>query len=288
MKHLILPISLSVLATFASAENVTVFVPREGGGVTQIEGNLTFEEAARLMGDNAVPESATGIVLERGKSPRWTNLLPQGVNEAFDGEGLPPIKGDEMTFDGPNEEGPEDLRFDPPSGGSDPETANDDLVFEDPETDPDKRDDETDPDARDNDDTSDIEFEGSANDPKIRPLAGNWVGIMYDQTFDGCPPGIAEAIKAQASALDLSVVQGDISPSFDPAVSMPQFSWETRGPNSWIGDMDMTQGGTGMRVQWAMRVVRPSLINGRQQIDVVGPMMGGCTISLRFQYERTG
>jgi len=279
MKHLILPISLSVFATFASAENVTVFIPREGGGVTQIEGSITFEEAARSMGDNAAPEGATGVVLERGKPPRWTILPPQGVNEAFDGEGLPPIKGDEMTFDDPTEERPEDLRFEPPSGGSDAETANDDLVFEDPETDQDRR---------DSDDTSALEFEGSANGPKISPLAGNWVGIMIDQTLDGCPPGIAAAIKAQASALDLSVVQGDITPSFDPAISMPQFSWETRGPNSWIGDMDMTQGGTGMRVQWAMRVVSPSLINGRQQIDVLGPMMGGCTISLRFQYERTG
>lgn len=297
MKRLILPTALSVFATFASADNVTVFVPREGGGVTQMEGNITPQEAALLMGESAPPEGATGVILERGKPPRWTNLPPQGVNEAFDGEGLPAIEGDEMTFDDPsgdetsgdemtfddpNDEGLEDMTFDDPagpSGGGDSETSDDEMTFEDPETDPEER---------NSDDDTDLTFEGSRNGAKITPLAGNWVGIILDQTFDSCPPGIAEAVSAQASALDLSAVQGDISPSFDPTVSMPDFQWATYGPNQWIGDMDMTQGAAGMRVQWAMRLVNPSLINGRQQINVVGPMMGGCTIFTRFQYERIG
>jgi hypothetical protein len=285
MKRLIVPIALSVCTTLASAENVTVFIPREGGGVTQKVGNITLQEAALLLGDSAPPEGATGVVLERRKPARWTNLPPQRVNEAFVGEGLPATEGDEMTFDDPHEEETEDLVFEDPNSDAKDETENDDLIFEEPEEEPRKRDD---PKKRDTDDKTDLAFEGAANERKIKPLAGNWVGIMIDQTVEGCPSGVAKAVKTQASALDLSVVQGDISPSFDPAVSMPQFSWETRGPNSWIGDMDMTQGGAGMRVQWSVRVMSPTLINGRQQIDVVGPMMGGCKISLRFQYERTG
>jgi hypothetical protein len=87
MKRFILPLVLTLVSTPAFAENINVYVPRADGGVTRKSGNVTVQEAAVIMGRDKAPDGATGVILERGKPPRWTNLNPSEVDKEFGGDG---------------------------------------------------------------------------------------------------------------------------------------------------------------------------------------------------------
>ena len=90
MKRFILALALT--ATPAWAENVTVFVVQEDGGVIQRPGNLTYEEAVLVLGGKAPREGTTGVVLEKGEPPHWTDLSPSDVDKEHGGDGDPVVE----------------------------------------------------------------------------------------------------------------------------------------------------------------------------------------------------
>jgi len=92
MKRLALILALALCAFPAFAQNVKIYVVQDGGGVIERPGNVTPQEAAVILGDNAPPAGATGIVIERGKPARWTDLTPAQVNAEFGGNGDPVIE----------------------------------------------------------------------------------------------------------------------------------------------------------------------------------------------------
>lgn len=90
MKRLLL--ALALIATPATAENVKLFVVQKDGGVVQRPGNVTVEGAAIVMGQKRPPEGTTGLVIEKGKPARWTDLTPEEVHKKFGGEGDPEVE----------------------------------------------------------------------------------------------------------------------------------------------------------------------------------------------------
>ena len=90
MKRFILALALT--ATPAWAENVTVFVVQEDGGVIQRPSNLTYEEAVSALGRKAPREGTTGVVLEKGEPPHWTDLSPSDVDKEHGGDGDPVVE----------------------------------------------------------------------------------------------------------------------------------------------------------------------------------------------------
>ncbi|MDT0683067.1 hypothetical protein RM543_10240 [Roseicyclus sp. F158] len=87
MKSLIL--ALVVLAAPATAENVKIFVVQKDGGVIVKPGNGDVREAALILGDKNPPPGATGIVIERSKPARWTDLSDEDVHRKYGGVGDP-------------------------------------------------------------------------------------------------------------------------------------------------------------------------------------------------------
>lgn len=236
MKRFILPLAFALCCAPAFAENVKVYVPREGGGVTQKPGNVSVQEAAILMGDNAAPEGATGIILERGKPPRWTDMPPNEVDKAFGGDGEPEtelLPADDPTVPIPLPKGEKPIEIFPV----------DDAV-----------------------------------DGRIRPNAGNWVGVVRDQTLDNCDGAIGQAVAAQTSALSGKSISGTINPDFDPSKTAPTLDWTKTGTNSWLADFSA---GGAMRMRWLMKIKSPDLIENTQQINAMG-----CTAVTRVDYVR--
>lgn len=245
MKRFILATAL--MAGPAFAENINVFeVQKTGDGVVQLESNVTLQEAGILMGETP-PPGTTGVVLN-GKVIKWTDRSPEDVNEAFGGHGEPYI---------------EDRRDPDPSRDEDPanerETEDDELIFTEDET---------------------ASFSGD----KITLVDGQWVGKVISQSFDDCPAGIADSIRTQTNALHNSPLQGQITPSFTGPDISPDMTWTTTGANSWIADLDQTQGGAGMRMQWAVKILSPTAIQNRQQINVVIPGGGNCQVMSEIHY----
>lgn len=244
MKRFSLPLVLALTAAPVFADNVTVFkVKEDGTGVIEYESPLTLNEASVLI-DEKRPADVTGVVLEKGKPVKWTNLSSDQINENFGGEGEP-----EMLI---LEEEKTNIR-------KDGETADDEMTFEDPEADETANDEMT--------------FEGPS---QIKPQAGTWFGEIINQTFDGCPAAIATAAKTQTASISGSLIQGNIDESFTPSRMAPQFDWKKTGDNSWVGTLDKMTNGTGVRIQWAMEVKTPIFIESRQQLNFALGPLGNC------------
>lgn len=255
--YLTLASAFALTAVTAFAQNVTIFEVQENGGVIVGEGNITPQEAAIILGDSEPPEGVTGIVLEDGKSPRWTGLSNQEVNEAFDGEGEPPIKLQ-------NE--PEVIKLDDP-----------DRAPEEPDDPP------QDTAQADLDDP----FERWAVDTgtRINPTSGYWIGEIHDQTVTNCPAGTADALAAQLATLNGSKLEFTIDETFDPSNVLVGFIWEKTGENSWLGNLEPNYGPGNFRVQWAMRVISPTLIKTRQQVAIAA-LGDACTVLTEVDYGR--
>ncbi|AML51950.1 hypothetical protein [Falsihalocynthiibacter arcticus] len=261
MKRLLLTTALCAGPAFA--ETVDVFVvQKDGSGVVQHESNVTVDAAAILI-EGERPAGTTGVVLEDGKSVVWTTLTPEEINRRHGGTGAP------YVTHGENED-PDEMEFD-----ADEERDNQADVEEDPR-------------AAQADDDDDMEFDeeeerrfqegDSMNAAQIKPLAGNWIGDMTEQTFDGCPKALEAPLRAQASAMSMSAVQGTIDPTFTPQRMAPQFDWTKTGANSWVGTLDQMTQGSGVRVQWAIQIKTPSLIESRQQLNFGLDAMGSCEV----------
>ncbi|MGR3469047.1 MAG: hypothetical protein ACU0CI_14340 [Shimia sp.] len=87
-----LALLLALAASPALADKVTIFVPQESGGVVERIGNVSPQEAALAMGLDAPPAGATGLILEEGEPPRWTDRTATEVNEDYHGTGRPEIE----------------------------------------------------------------------------------------------------------------------------------------------------------------------------------------------------
>ena len=124
----------------------------------------------------------------------------------------------------------------------------------------------------------------SVGGDKITLVDGQWVGKVISQSFEGCPTGIADPIRTQTNALHNAPVQGKITPSFTGPDISPDMTWTTTGANSWIADLDKTRGGFGMRMQWAVKILSPTVIQNRQQINVVIPGGGNCQVLSEIHY----
>ena len=236
MKRFILPVLCAFICAPAFAENVKIYIPRDGGGVTQKPGNVSVQEAAILMGDKAAPEGATGIVLERGKPPRWTDLPPSDVDKAFGGDGTPVtelLPTDDPTVPSSLLEGKKPIEGFP---------------------------------------------EENTDDGRIRPNAGNWIGVVRSQTLDGCDGAIGQAVAAQTAALSGQSIQGVIDADFEPTKAAPTLDWTKTGPNTWLADF---KAGGMMRMQWAMTIKSPDLIENTQQINAMS-----CKAITRIDYQR--
>ncbi|MEP1766028.1 MAG: hypothetical protein ABJJ53_05200 [Sulfitobacter sp.] len=101
MKRLFLTAALIVSPVFAGTVDVYVVEPN-GNGVLQYESDTTLQEAGLLI-DGERPPTATGVVLEKGKPAKWTDLPPEDVNERHGGDGAPPIVNlddSDMEFSG--------------------------------------------------------------------------------------------------------------------------------------------------------------------------------------------
>lgn len=234
MKRLIFALMLS--ASPLAAQNVTVFTPKEGGGVVSQPGNVTPQEAAILMGDDAPPPGATGVVLEPGKPARWTTLSAEDVDREYKGNGDPERR---LFPENEDPDNPKEIDLFPEEDG------------------------------------------GSA---RIRPSAGTWIGKVGEQSFDGCTAAISGPIREQTAVFDNKPIQGSIGPSFTPPDISPELSWTQTSANGWVGDFDQTQNGFGMRMQWAVNVISPTLIENTQQIDVLIPGGGHCKVRTDVQY----
>ncbi|WP_458793043.1 hypothetical protein [Yoonia sp. MH D7] len=296
MKRLLLTTALWAGPAFA--ESVDVFVVQnDGSGVVQHESNVTVDVAAILIeGDR--PAGTTGVVLQDGEPVVWTTLTPEEINKHHGGTGEPfivhgpDIEPDDVEFDEDEErdnqadaeEDPSEMEFDPEE--EPPKQA-------DPEKEPDKDQEPSTAQA----DVDDMEFdedeerrfqEGDAMDAaQIKPLAGNWIGDMTEQTLTGCPAGMEEPLRAQAAALSMSAVQGNIDPTFTPHRVAPQFDWTKSGANSWVGTLDQMTEGSGVRVQWVIQIKSPILIENRQQLNFgLGPI-GSCEAYMVSYWLRT-
>lgn len=236
MKRFILPLAFTLCCAPAFADYVKVYIPREGGGVTQKPGNVSVKEAIIIMGRDKAPKGATGIILERGKPPRWTDLPPSEVDKVFGGNGTP--ETELLPTDAPTR--PIQL----------PEGKEPIEIFA-------------------ADDTA---------DGRIRPNAGNWVGALRGQTLDGCDGAIGQAVAAQTAALSGKTIAGTIDADFDPNKAAPALNWTKTGTNSWLADFS---GGGAMRMQWAMTIKSPDLIENTQQINAMG-----CTAVTKVDYVR--
>ncbi|MGR3486028.1 MAG: hypothetical protein ACU0BF_11835 [Paracoccaceae bacterium] len=87
-----LALILALATSPALAEKIAVFVPQPGGGVVERIGNVSPQEAAIALGLDAPPAGATGLILEEGALPRWTDRTPRQINEDHGGEGRPVIE----------------------------------------------------------------------------------------------------------------------------------------------------------------------------------------------------
>ncbi len=91
MKRIILACAIAIATTAVWAEPVKLFVVQKGGGVIERPGNVTVE-AAKAALNEAPPEGATGLVIEKGKPVRWTTLSAREINENYGGEGDPQVE----------------------------------------------------------------------------------------------------------------------------------------------------------------------------------------------------
>lgn len=269
MKRLILTAAL--ISSPALAETVEVFVVDESGdGVLQYQSNATIAESEVLI-QGARPEGATGVVLEEGKSPQWTDLSPEAVNQNYGGNGAPPIVNhddDDLPEPSP-EPSPTPEPTPQPRPSPSPTPAPDDgeelanLGLE---------------------DTKDFfpEFD-SMQSARIQPRDGYWVIEIRDQTFTGCPGGVEQAASAQMAALQTAGNRGIFGPNFTPEQMAPQLDWTQVGANSWFGSLDMGQSGGGAVMQWGVQVISPELINHRQQLNFDMSGLGNCEVSTFVQ-----
>ena len=286
MKRLLLTTALCAGPTFA--ETVDVFVvQKDGPGVVQHESSVTFDAAAILI-DGDHPAGTTGVVLEDGEPVVWTTLTPEEINKHHGGTGEPFIvhgpdnELDEMEFDEDEE------RDNQGDAGDDPSEMEFDSE-EEPDKDQEPRTAQADDDDIKFDEEEERRFqEGDAmKAAQIKPLAGNWIGDMTEQTFAGCPAGMEEPLRAQAAALSMSAVQGSIDSTFTPHRVAPQFGWTKTGANSWVGTLDKMTDGSGVRVQWAIQIKSPILIENRQQSNFgLGPI-GSCEVYMVTYWLRT-
>ncbi len=244
MKRLALIAALT--ASPVVAENVEIFIVDESGdGVVQRESSVTMEEAEVLM-DGERPKGSTGVVLQHGKPPAWTDLPPQEVNERFGGEGDPYIE----HRDDEKPEAEMELEADE-DGESDIEFRLEEDNF--PAPDP-------------------------LNAARIQPRDGTWAIEIREQIFTGCPAAIADATRAQVAALQTSSNDGIFGPDFTPEKMAPQLDWTKTGGNSWHGSLDQTGQRAGVYMQWAVRIESPTVINHRQQLNFMAPGLGDCQV----------
>ena len=103
---------LAFAALPAASDEFRVYVVEPGGGVSERMTGVTAEGAAVIFGAREVPEGTTGIVLEEGERPRWTNLTREEVDRRHGGDGNPeivPFPGEEEVVaaggDGPDVRG---------------------------------------------------------------------------------------------------------------------------------------------------------------------------------------